>query len=190
MNQCAILTMWIIALFHLPGIFTARQRSCGKVVLSQVSVCYSVQEGGPCTIINMYTIHGFPLEWHLLPKTRDYSNLFIWGPPSDNWWRKLKTCSNLCSWGPICIGADIWWLKHVWWASERYTSCWNAFLFGGGGGGARISLVPATLKILNAPISFHFWSVCSGQSLCTFKPKIDRLIKFISLLKILCVLGG
>ena len=44
-------------------IFTARQRSCGKVMFSVESVCLPTKEGPPCTGIQAkFSLHGHPLS--------------------------------------------------------------------------------------------------------------------------------
>ena len=49
---------------------------------------------------------------------------------TDIWWPQLEACSNLFTWGPPPQNG-IWLLplKHVWFASDRYSSYWNVFLF-------------------------------------------------------------
>ena len=54
-------------------------------------------------------------------------------PASHTWWSRPEICSNFYTLGPpippFPSGTDTWWLKHVQWASRRYASYWNAFLF-------------------------------------------------------------
>ena len=80
--------------------FTTRQRSCGELMFSQMSVCHSVQ-GGPMWQLPMihwtslYTLlqtwdltpQGLPLQWHLVAITEDLFKLvhFRTSPPHQYW---------------------------------------------------------------------------------------------------------
>ena len=75
--------------------FYRRQRSCGKVIFSVVSICQSFcPQGGSHVTITHDTLHctGSTVQG---PKPL---------PPSarDIWWQRLYTCSNLFTWGPHC----------------------------------------------------------------------------------------
>ena len=104
---------------------TARQRSCGKVMFSVVSVHHSVHGGGfPCDhypwCIRHHCSGPYP------PSQAPPPTILL----AKIWWRSLVTCSNLFTWGPTSTSTYIWWPpKHVWFASGRYASYWNAFLF-------------------------------------------------------------
>ena len=102
---------------------TIRQRSCGKVMFWQVSVCHSVQGRSPCVhyfwCIGLHCA-GFPCSGPLLdmepswlqPRPRHRT----WDPSaSEIWWPSLETCSNLFTWGtPPLSGTDICWpQKHI-----------------------------------------------------------------------------
>ena len=107
---------------HQP-IITARQRSCGKVMFSLVSLC-------------LFT--GDPSDHYLQcigphctappPPTSDM------GPPSSSppghHWRLIPVPNlRVLIWGSNPpISTDIWWPKHIWLASGWHASYWNAFL--------------------------------------------------------------
>ena len=111
---------------HGKYFITTRERSCGKVIFSLVSVCLSVHDGGgshafthdaldltvQASSMDM-ELHctGTPWQWHLVAITGDLFKPFHFGTP-------------------LPPGADIWWLlKQVRSASGQYASYWNAFLF-------------------------------------------------------------
>ena len=56
-----------------------------------------------------------------------------WDPPSPRPWPTLLVTCGCHHWRPVHLrthrtSTDIWRPKHVWLASGRYASCWNAFL--------------------------------------------------------------
>ena len=84
--QLQFILPWVIKSiinFNIIGIITARQRSCGKVMFSYVSVCFT--EVFPLYKVPPRTIQGPPLAPPL---------------PSYIWWPRLETCSNLLTCSP------------------------------------------------------------------------------------------
>ena len=84
---------------------TTRQRSCGKVMFSIVSVRHCVHskgEGAPCDhypwCIGPHCIT--PSAHYLTPPRTWDLTVFLPSPTSDIWWPSLKTCSNLFTSGP------------------------------------------------------------------------------------------
>ena len=90
---------------------TARQQSCGKVMLAVMSVCLSFcLEGSHVTIAHdaldltvLPPPHPGPFQtWEMgtprLPSDMEHEN----PPATDIWWPSLLTCSNLFI-GPHCI---------------------------------------------------------------------------------------
>ena len=103
-------------------LFTAHQRSWGKVMFSLMCVCLStgVWDRGTHVTITYDT-----LDLTALDPVAQLPPLWTLGlTASDIWWPSLETCSNLFTWGPPC-SIDIWCLL----ASGRYSSYWNAVLF-------------------------------------------------------------
>ena len=118
---------------------TSRQRSCGKVIFSLMSV-YLVTGGPHMTITHnalAITVQPLPQTLDLAPQSQSHLPMDIRpgipppaghqtrDPPalaqfsaSGNKWSSLETCSNLFIWGPP--GSNIWWwlLNHVWLAQE------------------------------------------------------------------------
>ena len=92
---------------------------CGKVLFSVMSV-YLLTGGtrvkgsdslctAPWPLFPSVQVPLGPPLWHLVAKTGDLFKLvYLRNHPTD---------------------ADIWHLKHVWWARGQYTSYWSAFLF-------------------------------------------------------------
>ena len=99
-------------------VFTARQRSCGKVMFSVVCVCHSdcLSKGDPHVTITHdalgLTVQDPPWPW---PPT----GYQIWDPwpQTPLYWHLVanivETCSNLFTWGSP--GSNTWWwpLKHI-----------------------------------------------------------------------------
>ena len=85
----------------IEAIFTARQRSCGKLMFSLMSVC---PHGVPCDYypwcIGSHCTGALPLPQdmrHWDPQTS--SRHGTWAPASDIEWSRLETRSNLFIWG-------------------------------------------------------------------------------------------
>ena len=100
--------------------FTAHQRSFGKVMFSQVSLCHSVNRGFPCDhypwcIGPHCTWSPCPVPQHGTSLYRDPTSsrhgtsLYRNPSPSDILWPSLEICSNLFTSGPPGFtSADIW----------------------------------------------------------------------------------
>ena len=108
-------------------IFTARQRSCGKVMFSVVCVCLSTAlEGVPCA-------HYLIVQGAIHPATPPDMRPSCKGPlspVSDIWWPSLGTCSSLFTPPPppplLPMSGDNYWRTY---RRRTYASYWNAFLF-------------------------------------------------------------
>ena len=118
------------------SIITARQRSCGMIMFSVVSVCHSVHQvgwGSHVTIIHdaLGPHHPRapipnvgpqepPLSLGLTPlDTRPYCKAPLPVPASDIWWSSLESCSSLLHLRTPTNSADIWWLlKRIRFACE------------------------------------------------------------------------
>ena len=107
--------------------FTARQRSCGKVMFSLVSVClFTRWRVSPCDhypwfIGSLCTATPPPIPCYNPPRHETWDSLALL-TASDTWWPSLETCSNLFTWGPSPPPPRIL-------VTMRCTSYWNAFLF-------------------------------------------------------------
>ena len=87
----------------LTSIFTARQRSCEKLMYSDVSLHQAVLSMEVLmwqypSCIELRCIWPFQT---LVPQTSDMGAPALSSPhASDIWWPSLQTCSNLFTWGP------------------------------------------------------------------------------------------
>ena len=92
--------------------FTARQRSCGKVMFSLVSVClfqrWRVSPCDHCTwwIGSLCTVTPPPIPCYNPPRHETWESLAP-PPAGDIWWPSLETCSNLFTWGPTPSGTGM-----------------------------------------------------------------------------------
>ena len=151
-----------------PGpIFTARQRSCGKVMFSVMSICLSM--GGPhvtithdaldLTIYEPFSVYGtsngslpqpllYIVQEPLAPAPPGMDKLLQFGPhrtESNPHPPPSPTCPNLFI------------IKHIWLASEQLTSYWNAFLFS-----ISRSFPEKMAKIIG--LRPHLWNCSFGKS--------------------------
>ena len=123
-----------------PGvyIFTVRQRSCWKVMFSDLSVHQSFSPQGVSCNHNTWCngphpTHHYPIPRHGALLYRDHPSLVPAPTASDIGWPRLESYSNLFTWGPP--SADIRWLpKPKRSASRSYGSygmlsyCFKQFL--------------------------------------------------------------
>ena len=124
-----MLDLCLFCRFVALGIFTTRQRSCGKIMFSLVSVCLSVHEGSPCDHYpwcigpfctappptTRWTSDLGPLldpsapqvTWHLVVITGDLLKLVhLWTPRSDMWWWLLN--HNIEFQGSLLAKEGLW----------------------------------------------------------------------------------
>ena len=118
-------------------IITTRQRSCGKVMFSVMSVHGGGGSPMWCTdaLALDLTVQHPPRS--LGPAPLDIGTSLYSDPPGpspsrhgDIWWPRLKTCSNLFTWGsphPPLLAPGIE-NAHTVSANGWYVSYWNAFL--------------------------------------------------------------
>ena len=107
------------------------QRSCGKVMFSQVSVCHSVHRVVGTAYASWDRSQGrvalpFPPSPHWISDLGTYPPLLTSGGYH---WRPVRTCS-LEDQPPPPTSTYIWWWspKHVRLASRRYASYWSGVL--------------------------------------------------------------
>ena len=120
---CSIHTYYVLSLcrlsfhsasFSVLAFITAGQRSCGKVVFSVMPVC-------SLHWTSLYRVPALPTLHICLPPNRVPTPPSLKDPvPSDTWWPRTDTCSNLSTWRPHCEGCPDHCLHlvigYVWWS--------------------------------------------------------------------------
>ena len=133
-------------MFTFIKIVTIHQRSCGKAMFLQASVCSQERphcRGPPfqdftgvlqCNAPShtIAAINRYILECCLHLDNIRSAIITLPPCPSDIWWQVLETCSKIVHFRtPLPLRSDIWcWpLKYVRFASGRQASYWNVFSF-------------------------------------------------------------